>query len=239
VPEGGALYHESFDEYYAPQCCAPITVAGAGTLVASWSGYALDRSGPWVPPWVVPALDASGSTNVTCNSGAVRFWFEPYSSSATVPGGTGPGAAAHLVDLVATGDAGTVLCWSLQMSADGSALQLVGEADSGPVELLAAPLAWPAYQAHLIALDYSPVGTALFLDGQLAAQGAGTLAIPPSAGALVLGSSFAGADTADGALDEFFPSAVRWRLRMWPLITVSRAARRRWGRFRRRSRRRC
>ena len=96
------------------------------------------------------------------------------------------------------------MVWSLQISSDGTVLQLLGYSDSGPVQVLAAPIAWPAHQYHCVALDYGPQGTALFIDGQMAAQGGGTLAIPLSVGALVLGSSIAGTETAHGAFDEFF-----------------------------------
>ena len=181
-------------------------VPGVGLLVESWSGYALARSGTNVPPWIVPAVDpASGHTNLTCDaSRAIRFYFEPFFSSASVSGGTGPGATARLADLVAGSSAGTAVVWSLQISADGTVLQLLGYSDSGPAQLLSAPIAWQARHYHLVALDYGPQGTALFIDGQLAAQGGGSVAIPASVGSLVLGSSIAGTDTAHGAFDEFF-----------------------------------
>jgi alpha-tubulin suppressor-like RCC1 family protein len=175
-----------------------------GTLVESWSGYALDRSGPNVIPWILPGVDASSHTNVSCVSGAIRMWFEPWFSSSSVAGGAGPGTTARLADLDATSGGGTVECWSLQISADGTTLQLIGNSDSGPVQLLSTLIAWQANQSHLIELNYTPQGTTLFVDGQLAAQGAGTVAIPPAVGALVLGSSISGTETADGALDEFF-----------------------------------
>jgi hypothetical protein len=80
---------------------------------------------------------------------------------------------------------------------------LEGYSDAGPVQLLAAPIAWTANQAHQVCLDYG-VQTALFIDGQLAAQGAATVAIPLSVGKLVFGSDLAGDEVAGGAIDEFF-----------------------------------
>jgi len=73
VPERPALYYQGFDQSYSPTSFqAHISVAGLGTLVESWSGYALDRSGPNVIPWILPGVDASGHANVSCVSGAIR-----------------------------------------------------------------------------------------------------------------------------------------------------------------------
>ena len=143
-PEFGAIYHQGFDGFHSVASGdAQAIIPGLGTFVESWSGYALDRSGPNVRPWIIPGLAASGHTNLTCNqAGAIRLYFEPYFSSASVAGGTGPGAIAHLADLVAINQSAPLWVWSLQISADGSVLRLVANSDSGPTELLAAPIAW-------------------------------------------------------------------------------------------------
>jgi alpha-tubulin suppressor-like RCC1 family protein len=206
-PESGVIYHQSFDGFHSiASGDARVVVPGVGTLVESWSGYALERSGTNLLPWIVPAVDPnSGHTNLTCDSsGAIRFWFEPRFTSSSIAGGRGPGATARLADLVASSQNGTAVVWSLQISADGTVLQLLGYSDSGPVQLLVTPIAWQARQSHNLALDYGPQGTTLFIDGQLVAQGGGTVAIPASVGSLVLGSSVFGTDTAHGAFDEFF-----------------------------------
>jgi len=207
VPEMGIIYYQGFDGFHpVASGDAQAVVPGLGLVVQSWTGYALDRSGANVLPWMVPALNpASGHTNLTCiAAGAIRFYFQPYFSSISVAGGTGPGATARLADLVASSQNGSALVWSLQVSADGSVLRLVGNSDSGPVELLSALIAWQANQSHAVALNYGPQGTTLFIDGQVVAQGGGTVAVTPSVGALVLGSSISGTDTAQGAFDEFF-----------------------------------
>jgi alpha-tubulin suppressor-like RCC1 family protein len=207
VPEFGILYYQGFDRFHAVATGdAQAAIPGLGLLVESWSGYALDRSGPNVLPFIVPALSPNtGHTNIVCDaSGAIRFWYEPYFSSSTLAGGTGPGAVVHLADLVAASANSSVLVWSLQISGDGTVLELLGNSDSGPVELVSTLIQWQANQSHMIALDYGPMGTALLLDGQVVAQGAGTVAIPSSVGALSLGSSISGTATAQGAVDEFY-----------------------------------
>jgi hypothetical protein len=205
IPESGVIFHENFDWLPYSSTNAFVPVSGVGFLVESWAGYALERAGATVQPWTLPALDATGHTNLTCGgAGAVRFFFSPHFSSASVQGGTGTGASVHLADLDASSASGSILDWSLQVSADGASLQLLDYSGSSPVQILSAPIAWQARQNHLVALDYGPQGTALFIDGQLVAQGGGTAPIPTSVGTLVLGSSMSGADTARGRFDELF-----------------------------------
>lgn len=200
------LFHASFDEAYSSrQTNAEVTIADYGTLRESWSGYALQRAGSFVPPFVVPAVDATGHTNVASDAsgGVLRFWLTPYWSSESV-GGKGPGTPARLVELVAADGKEAVVVWSLQLTADGSALLLFGGSDGDPAVLLRAGLAWPADLWHLVGLNYGPKGTALFVDGQLVAEGAGTLAVPPKVAALVVGSTLAGTDPAGGEFEELF-----------------------------------
>ena len=61
----------------------------------SWSGYALQRTGATVVPFVVPALDSDGHTNITSDTGgALRWWVRPYWSS-----GSGTGQPATLLEM--------------------------------------------------------------------------------------------------------------------------------------------
>ena len=194
------LYHESFDTAYRYRMTnAHLSVANYGELVESWSGYALQRAGAKVKPFIVPAVDAAGHTNIACDSGIVRCWVRPYFSSASVEKGTGPGVDGRLIEMVALGGREF---WSLRITPDGAVLYLVGQSESGPGLLLKAPIAWEAGHWHLLALDYGPKGTALFLDGELAAEGPGMLAVPPSVAHVVVGSTWAGTDTPECELDE-------------------------------------
>src|SRR6266496_5025571 len=85
------LWHEGFDgPYYYRSTNSEVIVPDVGRFVESWSGYALQRSGA-VSPFVVPAVDAAGHTNVASHSqaAAVRFWLTPYWASQSA-GGAGP-----------------------------------------------------------------------------------------------------------------------------------------------------
>jgi hypothetical protein len=135
VPEVvSVLFEEDFDEYDVLGITnEQLFISGLGTLDASWSGYALQRSGDGLTPFVVPGLDTAGRTNFISGGagGAFRFWVDPRWSTAA----GGPGYEAQLLQLVAAGTGPSILVWSLQTTADGSALQLVEQSDSGPVTL--------------------------------------------------------------------------------------------------------
>jgi len=197
------IYYEGFNEAYTNGMTNSQITIGNFTLVESWAGYALQRSGSTVTPFVVPAVDTNAHVNVTCDAGAIRLWFKPYWSSTTT-NGTGPGDNARLLELAAVANGQSLVVWSLQANPNGTALNLIGESDNGPVVLINTPINWQTNQSHLIVLDYSTNETGLFIDGQLVSEGAGTEAIPPSFGELALGSTLAGLNTAGGDLDEVF-----------------------------------
>jgi alpha-tubulin suppressor-like RCC1 family protein len=205
-PEKAPLYQETFDEnYFAGERNSELLIAGIGTLEESWSGYALQRTGD-VIPFVVPAVYPTGQTNVSCDTGgdSFRFWIRPYWSSESVTNGSGPGATATVLELDAVSGGESALAWSLQISADGNTLGLFAETGSGLQEVLQAPIAWQAGQSHCLVLDYGPYGTMFYVDGSVAAQGAGLPSIPVSVGQLVIGSTLAGTSTAGADFDEFY-----------------------------------
>jgi len=201
-PEGAApLYYESFDEaYFVGETNSQLIIAGLGVLDESWSGYALQRAGESVTPFIVPALNSSGETNIASDTGgALRWWVMPYWSS-----GAGPGTPATLLELDAVSGVGSACAWSLQASADGTSVVLFTQTGGGLQAVLEAPISWVASTPHSIVLDYGPQATALFLDGVLAAQGTGLASVPTSVGQLVVGSDIYGTNTAGADFDEFY-----------------------------------
>lgn len=205
LPEsvGPVLHHESFDwAYLRGMTNAELVIANYGTLRESWSGMALQRSGT-VTPFIVPAIDANGHTNVASHTGsALRFWITPYWAS-SFAGGTGPEKEVTLVELIVADAQEAAVVWSLRAKPDGSALVLLRHDDAGPAELLRAEINWTR-AAHCLALNFGPDGTALFVDGELAATGSGTLAVPPKSAALVFGSTWSGKASAEGDLEEIW-----------------------------------
>ena len=198
---GPVLFCEKFDWAYSVGLTSDaVVIANYGTLRESWTGMALQRSGP-VTPFIVPALAPTGHTNVASHTeSAVRFWLTPYWGSPAA-GGTGPGKEATLVELFATDGQEAATLWSLRTTPDGSGLVLIARGDAGPIELLRADIAWTS-SAHCLALNFGPEGTAIFVDGALAAKGPGTVAVPPNFAGLVFGSTWTGSASAEGDLDE-------------------------------------
>jgi len=206
LPEIGRLSHQRFDEPWRAPTHQGID---STTWLESWSGYALNRQGLSVWPWVVPMLDATGRPNVGAQQGTIRFWFRPDWSSAQL-GGEGPGHWARLVESGTISGNGAAVWWSLYVSPDGSTVYWSGQGAGGPVDILSAEVAWPAGEWRLLALTYTPTNTALFLDAELAATGGGLPALPTNAvplTALVIGSKLDGTQTAEGQFEEFGTSA--------------------------------
>lgn len=197
------LSRADFDEPFWTRTVKPDSLHLAyADLVESWSGYALRRAGQGVTPFLVPALDEFGRTNISTAAGAVRFWFKPEWASASFAQGGGPGAEARLLELSAVGNKDALPVWSLAVVPDGTAIFLTGAGDDGPVVLLKAEINWQAGQWHLLTLNYGPKRTTLFIDGEPLAEGAGTLTVPAQVGALSIGSMLTGEAPAQGEFDE-------------------------------------
>lgn len=195
------LLHESFDAMYARGVTnAQWVIPNYGTLVESWSGYALERLGV-VTPYVVPGLDSAGRTNIA-PEGALRFWVRPYWSSA--PEGRGPGTEATFLEMAVVDTKQAVGVWWLEVNAEGTVVTLFAQGEAGPMKLLATEIRWQAGEWHQLVLNYAAKGTALYVDGELTATGLGTLKLPPKAAALAWGSGLSGADSIGGELEELF-----------------------------------
>jgi hypothetical protein len=208
LPERAYVLHrESFDELYRSRMTnALLSVPGVGELRESWSGYALQRAGESLSPFVVAGTDAAGKPLIASASGAVRFWFRTYwaSPSKDAPV-SGPGAVARLVEMAAVASDGQALtCWSLDATPDGSALILSAQDDNGCREVLQARLNWRSGESHLVTLNYGPEASALYLDNQLAAEGKGVTPLPVEAAGMVVGSALDGRNPAQGEVEELF-----------------------------------
>jgi alpha-tubulin suppressor-like RCC1 family protein len=206
VPEHQPIFHESFDEdFFEGQTNAQLAVPGFGFLDESWSGYALDRTGETVVPFIVPALDSTDHKNLASDTGgALRCWINPSWSSQSLANGTGPGTNAVILELDAVSGGESAVAWSLQASADGNTLNLIAQTTAGIQTVLQSPISWQAGQSHCLALDFNQNATALYVDGILTTQGSGLPSIPVSVGQLAIGSAYSGSDPAGGSIEEFY-----------------------------------
>ena len=184
---------------------APVMFMHDVSLVESWSGYALSMEGKEPKLFVVPAVDEKGKTNLSATTGTIRFWFKPSWGSSTT-GGNGPGTPARLFEVGAWTEKQSVGWWSLQFSQAGDAISFVAQSKGECLDILKAPIQWQAGEWHQVAFSYSPKGSWLFLDGQLAAEGQPVALVPleKTSGVLgfSLGSGAQGANLAQGQFDE-------------------------------------
>jgi len=85
-----------------PFNAAPAAIPEA-SLVEIWSGYALQRAGARVVPFVVPELSDANRLNFTTDTGAIRFWFKPAWGSPAADE-RGPGNYARFLEMVSLGN---------------------------------------------------------------------------------------------------------------------------------------
>ena len=136
------LWRETFNEPYNLGWTDAQVCVGDYLYVESGLGYALDRSGV-VTPLIVPGITFQGHTNVsTATGGHLRAWVTPcWSSSLAVGDGGGPGTDVPLFELDAVAGSSLQAVWTLQASADGTALVLIAQTDTGPIQRLQTPIA--------------------------------------------------------------------------------------------------
>ncbi len=150
------------------------------TLVESWSGFALERSGLFLSPIVIPVRVSDKEVNLAPASGSIRFWLAPnWSTASEKASGQGPGHRAQLLELVNLGGKAADVRWSLYVNEAGDTIHFVGQTKPGLKELLNAPVAFTAGDWRMITICYSETNTALLLDNEVIAKGGGVVAPAP------------------------------------------------------------
>jgi len=190
------LFNESFNQPYGRSADVAIDSA---IWTESWSGWALNRQGDVVQPWVVPMV-VSNSFRIDAGRGAIRFWYRPDWGSEN-----GSGSVATLATLVSAKDGNEATWWSLVVTPDGKEIHLLCQTSGGEESCMSAGIDWAAGDWHLVTMGYTPTNCVLFLDDQKAAVGAGLPTVPKEAlpfTGLVLGSTVSGADSASGQIEE-------------------------------------
>ncbi len=172
--------------------------------IPSWSSNAVlvDSSKPAVLAYNV--VETNGSTNISCQVGSVLFWFKPDWSS-TNAGGNGPGAYGRLIEMGNYDPAFTNGWWGLCLNPDGTQLLFGTSTNGGGMTNLTANIFWYSNEWYQIALTYSPTGSALYVDDQLLANGAGVTYFPNAdelTNGFRIGSDQDGNNQAAGAFDE-------------------------------------
>ncbi len=174
-------------------------------LVESWSGHALQMTGP-SGLLALPNNQPDGTPNFTLAEGTIRLWFAPDWTSQ--PDGTGPGAVSRLFEVGAWSATSAQGWWSLAISPDGTLLGFLAQDANGQTQLLQAPIRWQAGEWHQIALSWSAQETVLFLDGLRIAIGPAVSLSPFTSFSGIqgfcIGSDVHGGQLAGGRFEEVF-----------------------------------
>ena len=143
-------------------------------------------------------LETNGNANILLPAGSIRFWFKPDWNS-----GTGPGAAGRLIEV--GNQTATNGWWALALNTNGTQLTFGTQAGGMAMTNLTTPIYWDSNQWHQVVLTYSGTNSSLYLDGQPATNGAGSVYYPHAAeraGGFRIGSDANGGNQAAGTFDE-------------------------------------
>jgi hypothetical protein len=150
----------------------------------------------------------NGTWNLDPARGAIRFWYKPSADSGVTSSG------GVLLSLVSTNGGSSLVWWSLVAGADGRGLALICQGADGPEVRLDGAVDLKADTWHLVTLGYTETNTALYVDDQTVAVGAGLVEVPREVGritSLVVGSSLNGTMVAQGQIDELATFTGRQR----------------------------
>ena len=143
-------------------------------------------------------VETNGSANICLRNGTIRFWFRSDWTS-----GAGPGGNGRLIEI---GDQDSVNgWWTLAFNADGTQLMFVTQTNDLAMTNLTAAINWASNQWHQVVLTYTPLNSSLYIDGQLATNGAGCVYYPNDAGCaggFRVGSDANGSSQARGTFED-------------------------------------
>jgi len=197
-PAGVLLSAWNFNDtnWFSSRGYAPLSFTNIDNI-DDWDRNALqvDNSNPaWLNYKVV---EGDGHTNLTCDRGTISFWFIPNWESTNIDGGTGPGDWAQLIDAGMWTSNATHGWWSLYLNPVGTSINFSAQTNGAGEDYLDYPVSWDWNTWHLITLTYSSTNTLLYLDGQVATNGAGVVYLPPAS--MLTNGFFIGSDNAGGA----------------------------------------
>jgi hypothetical protein len=195
----------SSDFGYAPLSFTNLNVSTLGDGTA----LVLDTN---VPAWLqFNVVETNNRPNLTLNQGSITMWFAPDWASYNA-GGTGPGSTGELINVGQWTSAATNGWWSLNVDSTGDNLSFSAQDNAGDAtNYLSVPIAWTYNRWHFIALTYSSNSTALYIDGNLATNGAGVSILPGTnalSSGLYIGSDTNGNSQAHGMFDDIYTYSI-------------------------------
>ncbi len=139
-------------------------------------------------------VENDGTTNLTFGNygGTIELWVLPDWNS-----GTGPSDWGRLIDVGAYSTNNPSSWWSLYFSPDGSSLNFSSETNGVFTNYLSCPISWDTNTWHFIALTYNRFRSELYIDGQLATNGAAMEYLPSTV--VLTNGFFVGGDNTGAA----------------------------------------
>ena len=169
------------------------------TTNAAWLTYAITENAPGYGEY----------TNLSLHTGSIEFMFVPnWQSADTNYFGNGPGDWGRFIDIGTWDTNADRDWWSLYLNPSGTAIYFSSGTNSVRTNYLNAPISWDGSTWHQIVLTFGPTNSFLYLDGQLAASGAGVCYVPSgdaSTNGFAVGSDFAtGLKQVHGQIDDLY-----------------------------------
>jgi hypothetical protein len=194
------------DNGFAPVSFTNLTASiYADRLYGSGNALVVDSTNPAGLEYNV--VESFGATNLTVNQGSVTMWFAP-SWTSTNAGGGGLVESGQLIDTGQWTSNASYGWWSLNIDPAGANLYFSAQDNAGDTtNYLSTPISWTSNQWHFVALTYSATNTSLYLDGQIATNGAGMSIWPSStvlANGFFIGSDSYGLTQAHGMFDDIY-----------------------------------
>jgi hypothetical protein len=189
---------------------APVSFANLNTTIGDGFALVLDSTSPaWLQYNVV---ETNGRPNLTLNQGSVTMWFAPDWASYNA-GGVGPGSTGELINVGEWTSGASFGWWSLNVDSAGDNLYFSTQNSTGAgTNYLTVPISWTTNGWHFIALTYSSNSTALYIDGNLATNGAGVGILPGTnvlSSGLYIGSDMNGNSQAHGIFDDIASYSIQ------------------------------
>jgi predicted alpha/beta hydrolase family esterase len=145
-------------------------------------------------------VESDGTNEIDFEFGTVELWVLPDWNS-----GTGPGDWGRLIDVGAYSTNTPSSWWSLYFTPDGSSVNFSSETNGVFTNYLSVPIAWDTNTWHFLALTYDHAHSQLYVDGQLATNGAGVFYRPSAeviSNGFFVGSDWTGWAQARAQIDD-------------------------------------
>jgi hypothetical protein len=223
-------WHSDWD--YAPKNFTNLSSSALGdgaALVLNSTNFACLRYN---------VTESSGTNNIQFNAGTVLMWISPAWASAD-QGGAGPGQWGRLVEAGTYTSDASYGWFSVYLDPGGTNIYFSVQTNNGNgATYLSAPISWASNVWHHVALSYCSTNSALYIDGNLATNGAGVAYWPGPdvlTNGFCIGSDSTGTAQARGTFDDiatynipldattiedaYFQGFIWYRVSPWDQIT--------------------